>query len=339
MIRGIEFHEIIDNIFHNDVRGINESEQLQTNCPKCQEKEGLSYPDGKYNLEINTAKRVFRCWKCDEPKFAGSLGRLIKTLGSDLDYEVYKSYASVFIDYDNYEDEKEFVKVSLPQEIIFFSQMNPNDPEHYEAYNYLVNERLITRDIILKFRLGFCIEGKYAGRIIVPSYDEDGEVNFFIGRSYRKSKYPYLMPKVNKGLFIFNEGHIDWDSTVYLVEGVFEMLSFPINTIPLLGKDLLDALYFKLKNKKPNVVIILDPDAYKSAIDLFFKVRNIYSDEEERVKVVKLPNNDDLDELRKKRGMDEILKAVKTAKKLSTEDYFMKRLYAERKYTRRYQTY
>ena len=62
MIRGLELHSIIQSVF-NDVNGISQSEQLQTNCPRCQEREGLSYPDGKYNLEINTSKKMFRCWK------------------------------------------------------------------------------------------------------------------------------------------------------------------------------------------------------------------------------------------------------------------------------------
>ena len=60
MIRGQEFHSIIENVF-GDVQGLMQSEQIQVNCPQCQEREGLSEPDGKFNLEINTGKRMFRC--------------------------------------------------------------------------------------------------------------------------------------------------------------------------------------------------------------------------------------------------------------------------------------
>jgi len=98
MIKGQEYHSIIENIF-GDVNGINVSSQLQVNCPRCMEREGLSYPDGKYNLEINTAKRVFRCWKCDEPKFSGSLKKLIRLYGSYGDYELYKSFVGSMDDY------------------------------------------------------------------------------------------------------------------------------------------------------------------------------------------------------------------------------------------------
>ena len=119
------------------------------------------------------------------------------------------------------------------QEFVSFSQMDASNPEHFEAYNYLVNERKISRDIILRYRLGFCTTGKYANRIIIPSFDASGDVNYFVGRYYGtdkkiKQKIPYLNPVADKDVIIFNEGLVNWDSTVYLVEGAFEMLSFPV---------------------------------------------------------------------------------------------------------------
>jgi hypothetical protein len=332
MVRGQEFHAIIQNIF-GDVNGYLQSEQLQVNCPRCQEREGLSYPDEKFNLEINTAKRMFRCWKCDEPKFSGSLGRLIRMFGSHMDYDIYKSYANILIDYSNNEDEKEFVQIKLPNEMISFSQLEEGNPEHFEAYNYIINERKISRDIILKYRLGFCTTGKYAKRIIIPSYDKNGEINYFVGRSYdpKEKRKKYLNPFADKDKIIFNEGFVNWDSTVYLVEGAFEMLSFPVNIIPILGK---------LQELKPDVVILLDPDAYKNAIELYYMLHTIYVGCEERVKLVKIPNEKDLDELRKNKGIDEVIKSLYTARGLTIDDYFINKLqkpYDNR--TGRYDTY
>ena len=68
--------------------------------------------------------------------------------------------------------------------MILFSEMDNGNCEHFEAYNYLINDRKFTRDIILKYRLGFCTSGKYEKRIIVPSYDKNGEVNYFVARNY-----------------------------------------------------------------------------------------------------------------------------------------------------------
>jgi len=340
-IRGLEFHTIIENIF-GEVKGLNVSEQLQVDCPRCAEL--LGHSDGKFNLEINTAKRLFRCWCCEEPRFSGSLKKLIRMYGTSADYEMYKSYAGTFDDYDyRYEDdEKEYVQVKLPDEMIYFSQMEVGNLEHFEAYNYLINERKISRDIILKYRLGFCTTGKYAKRIIIPSYNNNGEINYFVGRTYdpTEKKKKYDNPRSDKDRIIFNEGLVNWDSCVYLVEGVFDMLSL-LNAIPLLGKTISTTLFFKLKEIKPDVVVLLDPDAYKNAIELYYKLHSIYVNCEERVKMVKLPTMEDLDELKRNQGIDAVIKSLRTARGLTVDDYFINKLQKPYDYKRtgRYNSY
>lgn len=327
VIHGQEFHSLIQHIF-DDVRGIMQSEQLQINCPRCQEREGLSHPDGKFNLEINTRKRMFRCWKCEDPTFSGSLGRLIRIFGTYADYEIYKSYAGSFQDYNISEDEKEYEAIKLPAEMISFSQLEIGNTDHFDAYNFLINDRKLTRETILKYRLGFCTTGKYAKRIIIPSFDKFGEINYFVGRTYdlaTEKKKKYDNPKFDKDKIIFNEGLINWDSTVYLVEGAFDMFSVP-NAIPLLGKTISSTLLLKLKELKPHVVVLLDPDAYKNSIELYYKLHTIYVGCEERVKIVKLPTMDDIDNLRKNQGIDEVIKALRSARGLTVEDYFMLKL-------------
>jgi DNA primase len=342
-IRGQEFHSIIQNMF-SDVHGLNMGEQLQVDCPRCAELEGLSHGDGKHNLEINTAKQVFRCWSCQDPRFSGSLGRLVRMFGSSTDYDLYKSYAEIYSDFHYNEDEKEYVQVKLPDEMIFFSQMNGGNPEHFEAYSYLITERKLTSEIILRYRLGFCITGKYAKRIIIPSFDAEGEVNYFVGRYYGndpkiKKKVPYLNPDADKDVIIFNEGLINWDSTLYLVEGAFEMLSFPVNITPMLGKTLSTTLFMKLKELKPDVVVLLDPDAYKSSVELYYMLQTIYVGCEERVKIVKLPTTEDLDELRKNQGIDVVFKALYSARDLIVDDYFIQNLHKPYEGTGRYKPY
>ena len=328
MIKGKEFHSIISRIFNGDVKGYNESQQLQVNCPRCQQREGLSTPDGKYNLEINTAKRVFRCWKCDEPKFSGSLGKLIRIFGTYSDQELYKSYGGSYIDIFNEEDEEEFIpEIKLPDEFISFSDLDISDQEHLAAYSYMVVERKINRETLLKYRLGFCTTGKYAGRIIIPSYDATGEINYFVSRTYRRGVKPtYLNPKIDKDRIIFNEGMINWDSTIYIVEGAFEMFSL-VNGAPQLGKTISKALFFKLKEKRPPIVIVLDPDAYKNAIEMVTLLKTIYVGEENKVKIVKLKGEEDLDEIRRNSGKKIMLSYLYNAEELSTDDYMNMRLF------------
>lgn len=329
MVQGLEFHSILENIFP-DIKGLHVSDQLQVNCPMCQEREGLSEPDGKYNLEISTKnnKRVFKCWSCVDPPFSGSLGRLIRIFGTKIDYDIYKSYAGTFNDYEFDEDEKEYVPVKLPIEMELFSQLDEElSPEVFEAYNYLVNDRKINKDQMIKHRLGYCTYGRFAKRIIIPSYDSMGELNYFVGRSYdpKEKKRKYLNPDADKNNIIFGEGNIDFSSTVFLVEGVFDMFSVP-NAIPLLGKTISTKLFMKLKEFKPNIIVLLDPDAYKNAIELFYMLHNIYVDCEEKVRIVKLPNIFDLDETRRNFGTDEVIKCLRTARQLTTDDYFISKL-------------
>lgn len=324
-VQGFEFHSILQNIF-GEVRGVNNSSQLQINCPRCSEEQNLAEGDGKFNLEISTSKKMFRCWRCSDPSFSGSLGKLIKIYGSQLDYDLYKSYAGVYSDY-SYEDEDNYVQVKLPDEMILFSQMEANNLEHFEAYNYLINVRKISRETILKYRLGFCLKGKYERRIIIPSYDAQGEITYFVGRSYnpKEMKRKYLNPIADKDKIIFNEGFINFDSTVFLVEGVTDMFSVP-NAIPMLGKTISTLLYLKLKEIKPDVIILLDPDAYKNSIELYYKLHTIYVGCEEKVKLVKLPTMEDIDELRRNQGIEKVIECLHTARGLTTEDYFINKL-------------
>lgn len=342
MVRGRELHSIVLSVF-KDVKGYLESEQIQVNCPMCQERDGLSEPDDKFNLEINTSKKMFRCWKCDNPSFSGSLGRLIRTYGSQSDYEIYKSYATTFGEYfeaDDFED-YEYKVISLPKEMILFANMDASNPAHFEAFNYMILERKIDKKTLIKHKIGFCVEGTYAKRIIIPSFDRFGNVNYFVARTYdpAEKKKKYLNPKVDKNKIIFNEGFVNWDSTIYIVEGAFEYLTFPVNIIPLLGKNVFDLLLKKLKERKPNVVIVLDPDAYKRSVELYFEISSVYAGCEDRIKLVKLPNNDDLDEIRTKYGVDEVIKQLYSARYLTVEDYFISKKDNEPKKYRRYSAY
>jgi len=333
MIKGKQFHGMIYSIFEGDVQGYLESPQLKVNCPKCQQRDGLRHNDGKFNLEINTEDEVFNCWKCEEPKFSGHLSKLIRLLGTKADYDLYKSYAGSYFDrfdsFDKKDDLEEEINltIELPSEFISFDDINTEDQQHINAYMYMVNDRKITTDQLLKYRIGFCVEGKYSGRIIVPSYDVNGIINYFVARSFKKElKPPYMNPKIDKDLIVFNEGYINWDSTIYIVEGVFEMFSL-VNGAPQLGKTFSKRMFNLLGERKPNVVIVLDPDAYINGINMFQKLSAIYGSECEKVKIVKLKGNMDLDEIRRIEGEERVRELLRGATQLTTDDYLNQRKY------------
>ena len=111
--------------------------------------------------------------------------------------------------------------------------------------------------MILKYNIGFCYSGLYENRIIIPSYDENNELNYFIARSFlTKTKVKYKNPDVQKENIIWNENSIRWDEPLYIVEGVFDSI-FLSNSIPLLGKHMSDYLYSKLYSTAKKIIMVM----------------------------------------------------------------------------------
>jgi DNA primase len=254
---------------------------------------GLDKLDGKGNLEINYQQHVYKCWACAETHGThGHLGKLIDKFGSKKDKKIYK-----LIRPDEFEKkEKVYKKLELPKEYKKFDEIHPLHIPRKEALNYL-KKRGITDEIIQKYQIGLCLEGEYAGRIIVPSFNKKGELNFFVSRSWNpRSKLKYKNPEASKDFLIFNESLIDWKKDIYLVEGVFDSF-FLENSICLLGKFLTDNLWEKLYSKaKKNIIVCLDGDAYTDAKNLYDKLNGgaLYN----RVKLVKLPKDKDVCDLK-----------------------------------------
>jgi len=276
-------------------KNVNEySGQMSVDCPVCSyDIKGLSKTDGKGNLEINYQNHIYKCWSCAETHDThGHLGKLIDQFGSKKDKKTYK-----LIRPDKFEKkEKVFKKLELPKEYKKFEEINPLHIPRKEAFNYL-KKRGISQEIIDKYQIGLCVEGEYSGRIIVPSFNKKGELNFFVSRSWdTKSKLKYKNPEAAKDFLIFNESLIDFKKDIYIVEGVFDSF-FLDNSIALLGKFINDNMWEKLyTNAKKDIIICLDGDAYDDAKKLYNKLNggSLYN----RVKIVKLPKDKDVCDLR-----------------------------------------
>jgi DNA primase len=158
-----------------------------------------------------------------------------------------------------------------------------------------LKKRNIDDKIIRKFNIGFCYDGHYENRIIIPSYNEQRKINYFIARSYlSKTKMKYRNPDVQKELIIFNESLIDWTKKIYLVEGVFDSV-FLDNAIPMLGKYISDLLYSKIYENGNEVTIVLDGDAWSDAEKLYHKINcgRLMG----KVNIIKLPKDKDIADL------------------------------------------
>lgn len=235
----------------------------------------------KKKLQVNLDTQRWHCWVCD------SKGRSIQSLLRKLNVDIRDLNRLKDIygedDYTLVEKDEYVAKLQLPSE---FKQLHfkPKgfQPEYNQALNYL-KERGITQADIVKYNIGYCSDGLYFGRIIVPSYDENGDLNYFVARSYYKEeRMKYKNPPVNRDVIVF-ENQINWNEPITLVEGVFDSFSVKRNCIPLLGKFLLSKLKNKIIEKGvKDITILLDSDAIADSTkhtDYFIKnginVKNI----------------------------------------------------------------
>jgi hypothetical protein len=279
------------------IRDKKTSDQVQVNCPHCAKLYNNYEPDNKFNLEINLTKKVYKCWKCE---ISGPIPKLLKYYAKKDIYELYNdNFDNVdFLESYKNDDDEVYREVILPKEFIPFSRVETAIPMHNRAYNYIKKQRNISDKILKELNIGFCTEGYYENRIIIPSYDINGKLNYYITRTFVNDKVTYLKPKITQD-FIFNENRIDWSSTLYVVEGGFDYLSLPFNTLCLLGKEFIPYVFKKVIKYKSPLIFILDEDAIKQTI----KYINIFTNMSlDYIKFVELPKGYDIDQLRKEIG-------------------------------------
>jgi DNA primase len=248
----------------------------------------------KHNLEVNYFDGVYKCWACgDSEGTHGNLGKLFDKFGNRKLKKLYNILRP---------DETEKVvkvkkpKVVLPDSFTLFKDSHPIYPVRKQAYNYLKN-RGITDEIIERFGIGFCDKGSHMGRIIIPSYNTKGDLNYYVGRSWDpNSRAKYRNPEAEKEQIIFWENLIDWNKDIYLVEGAFDGM-FLDNPVVMLGKHMSELLFEKIyNNAKGNVIICLDGDAWNNAVKLYHELNG--GELWGRVKIVRLPDDRDVCDLK-----------------------------------------
>ena len=276
-------HDILgDEKLHYESKG-----QISFDCPICDEDRH------KGNLEVNYFEHVYKCWSCgDENGTHGPLGKLIDKWGNKKQKKIY----NLLQPEEHKPKEKRKDRLKLPEGFTKFKDSSLVYPVRRQAYNYL-KQRGITDEMIEKYGMGFCDKGKFTGRVIIPSYDSEGELTYFIARSWNPhTKAKYMNPEAEKDIIIFNESLIDWNKDIFLCEGVFDALFLP-NSIAMLGKHMSELLLNTLYDKaKGNIIIALDGDAFQDGVRLYEELNGgtLYG----KIKVLKLPEDKDVCDLK-----------------------------------------
>ena len=229
-------------------------------CPYCNHH--------KKKLSINFGKGFWKCWICDTR--GKNIYRIVRKFGTYQQRQKWlelegrldlNEFENIFAEMNDVVEEQ---VIELPEH--FVSLCNKHLPmSSQRPLNYL-HQRGLTKEDILKWKIGYCTGGKFGGRIIVPSFNNSGNVNYFIARSYVGHQRKYLNPRAEKDI-IFNELSIDWDSPLVLVEGVFDAIVAGENAIPILGSTLRETtkLFQAIAINDTPVYLALDADALKKS--------------------------------------------------------------------------
>ena len=249
----------------------------------------VSHYKPKLEIDIQTnhnGENPWHCWISDKK------GRTISSLFKQLNLGKEKfEQLNRILESNKYrinvkQDVKQVI-LTLPEEYrpLWISKKTP---DYKNAIHYLSGRGITVFDI-LKYRIGYCEAGRYSGKIIIPSYDANGQLNYFVSRAFYKSdSQKHKNPDVSKDIIGFDMT-INWSQPIVLCEGAFDAIAVKRNAIPLFGKIIQPALQKKIIEKRvKDIYICLDADAIKKALDIAEK----FMGEGLNVHLIELQNQD-----------------------------------------------
>ena len=228
----------------------------------------VSHYKPKLEVNLNTTsegQNPWHCWISDKK------GRSILTLFKQLKvprqtFEKLNKLIEI-TKYRNTETKQEEYTIKLPDEYKPL-WITKNTPDYRNAIHYLKHRGVSIFDII-KYRIGYAENGQYSGKIIIPSYDADGQLNYFVSRAfYKHDTQKHKNPQVSKDIIGF-EMLINWTEPIILCEGSFNAITIKRNAIPLFGKIIQPMLQKKIiEERVKDVYICLDNDAIRNALKI-----------------------------------------------------------------------
>jgi DNA primase len=228
-------------------------------CPFCHHPK----PKLEINLDTNSkGENPWHCWVCNAK--GKKLFRIFTHLSVNTEI-ISQLKILVGSSQSEYIDNLNKI-IELPKEFTPLFNVTKHNLTGRRALAYL-KKRNVTSFDILKYNIGYCENGSYANMIVIPSYDNMGNLNYFTARGFEEfSQSKYKNPDVSRNIIPF-ELFINWNLPIILCEGVFDALAIKRNVIPLLGKNIQDNLRKKLVTSQvKKIYIALDKDAIKQAL-------------------------------------------------------------------------
>ena len=220
------------------------------NCPNCNHK--------KKKLTLNKLTQKFQCWVCG---FKGARAlQLLKFIKAP--YTAFQELKDIDSQY-NFKASTQVVKskdqLKLPEG--FTPIITGRGLTRDKSYNYLLSRGITSQDVV-KYNIGYIEEGPLNNFIITPSYDRDGFLNYWVGRSFDSNAYhKHKLPPASKDIIGFDM-LINFNLPLILCEGAFDAIALKRNAIPLFGKKISKTLYKELvRSKVKQIYLALDQDA------------------------------------------------------------------------------
>ena len=267
----------------------------------------------KPKLQINVQTQKWHCWVSNQG--GHNLFQLFKKLKASKEHfdELVELVGDRKYVKRNVKEDKKIVR--LPNE---FKPLWKNGSSIIKKHSvvYLSNRDIGIADII-RYGIGYCEEGVYSNRVIIPSYSSNGELNYFVGRDIYDGGMKYKNPPVSKDVIGFDL-FVNWNEPIILCEGVFDAIAIRRNAIPLFGKTIPKSLMKKIYEKQvKQIYILLDSDAIMDSIkitdDLMKNGINVY--------YVNLSDEDPSD-----MGFRKVINRIKETKQTSFSDLMRMKL-------------
>ena len=281
-------------------------EEAVFTCPSCNHH--------KKKLTLNLSTQKFQCWVCG---YKGHRAfKLLKLVSAPpKTYEFLKEIDSQYNFKKQTPTKVQQDSLQLPRGVTPIMSSSAILSKH--ALHYL-NQRGITSQDVVKYDLHYCEQGDLKNMVVIPSYDDKGFLNYYVGRSFDKNAYiKHKLASSTKDIIGF-EMYINWDLPIILCEGAFDAMTIKRNAIPLFGKKISNNLMKKIiESKVEKIYLALDDDALKDA----FKHAETFLSYGKKVYLIEMKGKDP-NEL----GFNAFTKLLHNAIKLTTSTLLKKKL-------------
>jgi DNA primase len=315
--------EYLEEVIDDNIKYTSKGDEVHFNCPKC--------GDIRHRMFVNLSSHVFYCQNCGYTGTFVSFIKDIEGISFEQARQRYKEITgSMYLPEDIVAELRENISnlnvqrpelpkraIPLPDE---YSKLNflSRNPVNKRALKYL-KERMVSLKQIKEHHMGYCIDGQYESRIILPIY-ENTELRFWVARAignnhFRKEMSPtneeYQISKSQVIFNIYNAAKL-YGSAV-ISEGIFDACPWGEIGTSLLGKRMSDdqlAILLSYKDYLPDgVYIALDYDARKDAVRMADMIYQYMP-----VKIVNIPEGyDDPNFYARKFGREALFELLNSA--------------------------